>query len=253
MPAPLVKPLVLSIYEVSGHRVLLPERMARCTPDMKAALYALRDDLKAKGGDLVLSDLFRSYDMQFQAHLDYVTHKKSAYSPPPGGSLHEAGRAFDIDLKSIESTLPAFWAVAQARGLVPIIDRPDPSLPECWHFECRGSHQRVSDYYKAGKATNFDSGYHAMAASAIVAVGIPHDRFKDCADEAYLQSALLRLGQDVGNMDGAIGPKSLDGLAALGITASAMSERIAAIDALLWREFPGEFFDKTADPIGPFA
>jgi hypothetical protein len=253
MPASLVKPLVLSIYEVSGHRVPLPNRMAQCTPDMKAALYALRGDLQAKGGDLVLSDLFRSYDMQFQAHLDYVTHKKTAYSPPPGGSLHESGRAFDIDLKSIKMSLTDFWPVAKARGLVPIIDAPNPATPECWHFECRGSHQRVSDHYKAGKATNFDSGYHAMAASAIVAVGIPHDRFKDCADEAYLQSALIRLGQDVGNIDGAIGTKTLDGLAALGITATAMSDRIAAIDAVLWREYPGEFFDKTADPINPFA
>lgn len=136
---------------------------------------------------------------------------------------------------------------------MPIIAEPNPATPECWHFECRGSHQRVADHYKAGKATNFDSGYHAMAASAILAVGVAHDRFRDCADEAYLQSALIRLGQDVGNMDGAIGPKTLAGLAALGIAATALADRIAAVDDLLWREYPGEFFDRTADPINPFS
>ena len=253
MPASLVKPLVLSIYAVNGHRVPLPERMARSTPDMKAALYALRGDLQARGGDLVLSDLFRSYDMQYQAYLDYATKKKTALSPPPGGSMHEAGRAFDIDLKSTRMSLPDFWQVAKARGLEPIIDTPDPKLAERWHFECRGSHQRVADYYRAGKGTNFDSPSHAMAASAIVAVGLPHDSFKDCADEAYLQSALIRLGHDVGNLDGTVGPRTMEALGTLGATASSAADRVKAIDALLWREFPGEFFDKTADPINPFS
>ena len=253
MPASLVKPIVLSVYEVNGQRVPLPARMAQSTPDMKATLYALRTDLRARGGDLVLSDLFRSYDMQYQAYLDWVTHKKTAYSPPPGGSMHEAGRAFDIDLKSTNVSLPDFWVIAKARGLQPIIAQPDPSISECWHFECRGSHQRVDDYYKAGKGTNFDSGSHAMAASAIVALGLPHDKFKDCPDEAYIQSALIRLGQDIGNMDGAIGPKSVQGLQALGVTASDTAGRVAAIDVLLTQAFAGEFFDKTADPLSPFA
>jgi len=37
----------------------------------------------------MLSDLLRSYDMQLQAHLDYTSGKKSAFSPAPGGSMHE--------------------------------------------------------------------------------------------------------------------------------------------------------------------
>jgi hypothetical protein len=39
--------------------------------------------------------------MQLQSHLDWKTGKKSAFSPPPGGSLHEAGRALDLDLDSL--------------------------------------------------------------------------------------------------------------------------------------------------------
>jgi len=56
----------------------LPKRMAFCTPDMYAAIFATKADLKATNNDLVLSDLFRSYDMQFQAHLDFTSGKKIA-------------------------------------------------------------------------------------------------------------------------------------------------------------------------------
>jgi hypothetical protein len=66
----------------------LPKRMAHCTPDMLTAVRLVAADVKAAGGELILSDMYRSYDMQFQAHLDYVSGKKSAYSPPPGGSMH---------------------------------------------------------------------------------------------------------------------------------------------------------------------
>ena len=59
------------------------------------------DDLTALGNNLRLSDLFRTYEMQRQVNLDYVEGRKHAYSPPPGGSMHEAGRAMDIDLSSM--------------------------------------------------------------------------------------------------------------------------------------------------------
>ena len=36
--------------EVAGQRVLMPERMARCTPDLKKALYGIRNELKEAGG-----------------------------------------------------------------------------------------------------------------------------------------------------------------------------------------------------------
>lgn len=61
-------------------------------PLIQSALQGISDDLRNAGGRLVLSDLFRSYDMQLQAHLDWKIGKKRAYSHPPRGSLHEAGR-----------------------------------------------------------------------------------------------------------------------------------------------------------------
>ena len=147
----------MSIYEINGQRVLMPERMARLTPDMKKARYGIRADAEAAGGKFALSYLFRSYDMQLQAHLDFSSGKKRAFSPPPGGSLPESGRAFDVDLKGLNMPLANFWQIAQRIGGLPIIAEPNPKASEAWHFECRGSHQIVYDYYQAGKGANFSN------------------------------------------------------------------------------------------------
>ena len=251
MPSPLVKPVVTSIYEVAGQRILMPERMAKVTPDLKRALYGMREELQAAGGKLELSDLFRSYDMQLQAHLDYTSGKKKAFSPPPGGGMHESGRAFDIDLSRIKVSLAAFWEIAKRWGVVPIIDEPNPRTSECWHFECRGSHQLVYDYYKAGKGTNFKPAA-ALAVSAILGSGVPHDKFKGKEDAAYLQSGLIRLGHEIGNIDGDIGPKTLAVLSSLGIAGASRAEQVAGLDALLQKKFPEEFFDKAVDDASPF-
>jgi hypothetical protein len=250
MAAPLVRVIVISVYEVSGQRVLLPERMARSTPDMKKAMYGIRADVEAAGGKFALSDLFRSYDMQLQAHLDFTSGKKKAFSPPPGASMHEAGRALDLDLKGLKTSLADFWQIAKKRDVVPIIPEPDPKASEAWHFECRGSHQLVYDYYKAGKGTNFSSPAAAMAASAIVAAGLQHDRFKGKEDAAYIQSAVIRLGRDLGNIDGEIGPKTNEVLTNLGISAQTRAVQIQGLDALLQQKFPDEFFDKVPEEAG---
>lgn len=100
MAAPLVPVEILSIYpENSPNKKKLPPKMAQCAPDMKKAVLGARDELQAKGVILRLSDMFRSYDMQLQAHIENA--KKNVFSPLPGGSLHEAGRAFDLDLDTL--------------------------------------------------------------------------------------------------------------------------------------------------------
>lgn len=241
MKSPLIKITIPSIYKDStGSAVSLPTRMAKCTPDTKRAIEAIGAELKALGGELVLSDLFRSYDMQLQAHADYVNKRKTAYSPPPGGSMHEAGRGMDIDLKKIKVSLADFWKIAAKHGFLPIIPEPKSGVDESWHFDCAGSHRRVYDHYKAGKGTNMKP-YAAMAASGILSIGVKVDQFKTKQNEAMIQAGLIRLGMDIGNIDGQIGQKSIKGMANVGITYTDVPTALAAVEAALQRAFPGEF------------
>ena len=240
MFTPLVPIEIKSIY--SGKP--LPSRMAKCTPDMYASVFATKQDLQPLKTDLVLSDMYRSYDMQFQAHLDYVTGKKKAYSPPPGGSMHEAGRAFDLDLDLIKKlTLQKFWGIAAKHGLSPIINSPDIKVSEAWHFDCRGSHALVYEYYKSGNADNFKKPYTAMAASAIVSTGQKVDALGDDPRIGYVQSGLIRLGLNIGDLDGKIGPKVRAALDQLNISSNQSLDLIAdAFDKKLQEKYPNEFF-----------
>jgi D-alanyl-D-alanine dipeptidase len=240
MKTPLEKIEILSIYKLRGQRVFLPDRMAKCTPDTRAAVLNIARDVREAGGSLYLSDMFRSYDMQFQAHLDYATGKKKAFSPPPGGSLHEAGRAFDLSLDDLKLELSDFWEIARTHGVSPIIDSPDPGSSESWHFDCRGSHGLVYDYYKSGKATNM-SPYKAMAASCILAAGIDVDRFGPRCEAAYLQSCLVRLGHELGNIDGYVGMKTAAALREAGVETANITEALRLVEARLQEEFTSEF------------
>lgn len=193
MKTPLTHINIESIYLKDGKRVPLPQRMAQCTPDTKQALIEIGKAVEAKGGHFYLSDLFRSYDMQLQSHLDWKNGRKSAFSPPPGGSMHEAGRAFDMDLSKIKIKLSDFWGIAKEFGFFPIISKPNADESEAWHFDCRGSHQKVYEYYAAGKGKNLKS-YTAMAASAILSINVKVDAFGENQSEAAIQAGLIRLG-----------------------------------------------------------
>jgi len=204
LSTPVVPITVASIY----NNAALPSRVARCTPDTARALQNVVDDLRSLGHDLRLSDLFRTYDMQRQANQDYVQGRKKAYSPPPGGSMHEAGRAMDIDLSSIGVALAQFWEIAKARGFSPIIDSPIPTRSESWHFDCRGSHDAIYKYVQQGNAGSSIPPYTQMAHSAILAIGVRVDALPD-QSVGYMQSALIRLGFDPGRVDGVMGERTL--------------------------------------------
>lgn len=234
---------IASIYFKNGLRVFLPERFAHCTPDTQAALLQIGHDVEERGGKFYLSDLFRSHDMQQQAHMDFVTGKKSAFSPAPVGSMHEAGRGFDIDLSAIKMPLKDFWEIAAQYGVMPIIKKPDSQASEAWHFDCRGSHDLVFEYYRARKGTNISAPYKAMAMSAVLTAGIPVEDFAGRQREALIQSGLIRLGQTIGSMDGFIGPKTRAGLEAVGVTPTGTLDEIqAGLRLLLEAQFPGEHF-----------
>jgi hypothetical protein len=230
---PLVPITVASIY----NNAALPTRMAKCTPDTAAAIEGIVDDLRGLGHDLRLSDLFRSYDMQRRSHLDYVEGRKRAFSPPPGGSLHEAGRAMDIDLESIGVPLARFWEIAEARGFLPIIDAPISSRSESWHFDCRGSHDLVYKYVKSGKAGVSIPPYTQMARSAILAIGVQVDGIPD-QEVAWIQSGLIRLDCDPGRIDGVMGPRTLSAMREAGVDPD---DPGGALGMQLKARFPEEF------------
>jgi hypothetical protein len=236
MPAlytPLVPISIASIY----NNGLLPHRMALCTPDTKKAVEAIAADLHSLGFGLRLSDMFRSYDMQKQAHADYVEGRKKAFSPAPGGSMHEAGRAMDIDLSSIGVPLSKFWEIAKAHGFDPIIDRPDTSLSESWHFDCRGSHGAVYDYVSSGKAGISIPPYAQMSHSSISAIGVPVDAVPS-QDVAYIQSSLIRLGFDPGRIDGVAGDRTRGALEDAGVS---LDSPFDALANLLRTKFSDEY------------
>ena len=250
MKTPLMPIEIRSSYkDKNGNEVLLPKRMAICTPDTFDAVFAIRDALRENCGDLVLSDMYRSFDMQLQAHNDFVTGRKSANSPAPGGSVHEAGRAFDLELSRIKIKLADFWAIAKEHGVFPIIDKPDDSKDEAWHFDRRGSHQIVYDYYKAGKGQNFKRPYTAMAASAILTTGVRVLKWDGKLDEASIQSGLVRLRQELGDIDGEIGQKTKQALGNLGIEFTSVSDALIAVEKMLRDKFPEEYTTQAKDNI----
>jgi hypothetical protein len=229
---PLIPIEIASIYHGP-----LPAHLALCTPDTKAAILAVANDLTALGFGLRLSDLFRSHDAQQQAHLDFVQGRKKAFSPPAGGSMHEAGRAMDIDLSSIGVPLARFWEIAAARGFSPIIDKPDTSRSESWHFDCRGSHDAVYRYATSGKAGAIAAPYTQMAQSGILAIGVVVDAVPS-QDVAYVQAGLIRLGADPGKIDGVMGDRTKGALTDLG---GDLDNPAAWIDAKLQSAFPAEY------------
>jgi hypothetical protein len=243
MPIPLIPVEILSIYfDKDKQRVNLFKRLAQCTPDTKAAVMNVKAELDAKGVKLFLSDMFRSHDMQLQAHIENA--KKGVFSPLPGGSMHEAGRAIDLDLDALLAggvlSLKDFWDIASRHGFFPIVGEPNPELKEAWHFDCRGSHNKVRQYYVDGKGGSGMKPYQAMAASAILAIGVPVDRFQN-QKGAAIQSALIRLGHELGALDGGIGDKTKKALEEAGVPFGAEDAMLSALENQLQEKFPEEF------------
>lgn len=243
MKSPLVPIDIISIYKNRlGDLLPLPPFMAKSTPDTHIAIFNIATDLARKGGRLILSDLFRSHDMQAQSHQDFISGRKKAFSPPPGGSFHEAGRAFDLDLGSIKIQLVDFWKIAGKHGMTPIISQPKANVSEAWHFDCRGSQQIVYQYYASGKGTNFKP-YTAAAGSAILSIGVHVDAFGLNQKQATIQSGLIRLGKEIGNIDGQIGHRTQQALEELGVPfdLNKVDEMLLQIENMVQQKFPSEF------------
>ena len=82
--------------------------------------------------------------------------------------------------------------------------------------------------------------YEAMAASAILAIGVQVDRFNN-QKAAAIQSALIRLGHEPGPLDGAIGQKTRNALAAAGIADGTVDAMLLQLEERLIQTFPEEY------------
>jgi hypothetical protein len=116
------------------------------------ALHELRKEVEDKnGGMLRLTDMNRTWNMQWQANQDYLTGKKRAFSPPPGESFHNAGRSIDVDIRLLEETLQPtgtgrkgfdlFWEIYNDLGFSGVVQNrhaPDKNATEAWHIDYMG-------------------------------------------------------------------------------------------------------------------
>lgn len=132
--------------------------------------------------------------------------------------------------------------IAAKHGFFPIIAQPKASQSEAWHFDCRGSHHLVYQYYADKKGTNFKP-YTAAASSTILSIGVKVDAFGANQKQAAVQSCLIRLGKTIGNIDGQIGRKTQSGLEELGVPFQPdnVDGMLIPLENLVQKKFPGEF------------
>jgi hypothetical protein len=83
--------------------------------------------------------------------------------------------------------------------------------------------------------------YEAMTASSILAIGVSVDKFDSNQAEAYLQSCLVRLGYELGNIDGLVGRKTKQALKDAGIEFHDVSEVIPMVEDMLQEKYPEEY------------
>ena len=192
-------------------------------PDFIEILLRVRDKVEAKGGNLYIVDLFRSWKTQAEAREAYKSGKKP-FVARPGHSFHNSGRAVDISLKDLKFAnvakkdwLKVFWEIAKPEGLLPIIKAPSMNASEAWHFDAPGT-----DWSPAYEKLSYDE----VAKCCVLDIGEWHhpDDSEEKVLAMFIQAQLIRLGNfEIGKVDGIIGKKSLAALIEYEITGLELS------------------------------
>jgi len=102
---------------------LLPKRMAKLHPDIVDSFYEIVKDVKKAGGKLIVSDMFRPWEVQVD-----LRKRKPRLANPPGKSYHEAGLAFDFDTGRLGIPMAEFHRIIRKHGWEPI-------RSESWHIQ----------------------------------------------------------------------------------------------------------------------
>lgn len=210
-----------------------PEEML-LTQDTHNALSVLEKKIKEAGGTLKINSLSRTWAKQEQLRKKYEDYqklsdeekKKVTFVPlaaPPGKSFHEACRAVDISLSNLkfpntppDKQLDKLWEISHPLGWTDIIDKPDETMSEAWHFDFKNEWDPVSK----------KMGYGIAAQCAILDVGKwdPAEHPLKVRN-MFIQAQLLRLGHyEIGSVDGLLGQKSLKALRDLGLDVSSLEK-----------------------------
>lgn len=223
-----VDPRILSSYSrkggTSGPRADLRPlaqlgRAGVATADTAAALLALHEAVQAAGGDFRVTELHRDVAVQQAARAKYdrwlaagrpaagspgfdSTTMKSAFVAMPGRSLHNAGRAIDVNLGALkfpgvaaDRQLDRLWDLAAACGWTPVIRQPDERASEAWHLDCWGDLRGVRNRL----------GYEQAGFAGVLLVG---HAGTGTSWASVTQALLQRAGHDIGTIDGAVGAKT---------------------------------------------
>lgn len=147
----------LSVYQnVHGVRIPLPVDQAYLTGDAEMALHTTLAQVGDAGGRILITSMWRTPEQQMLRWTDFQTGNKRSYSPLPGRSMHECGRAIDIDTRADSLKLPhsKIREILLANRWFPIVELGKPGDG---HYEYRDPIDE-----KAFK----DGGYEAMVKQA---------------------------------------------------------------------------------------
>ena len=176
----------------------LPKYMAQACDEIISPLNELIKQVPT----LEITDMFRTFEMQRQTHVDYLNGKRKEFSPNGFGSMHEAGRAlFFAPIKN------DFKEIAESLGFT----------YEKNYLEFRGNFQKIFDYYSQESTEAYWHPHQAMSIAAILDAITPRqalDLEKDsmiCEKkktilrnyyDAKAQVILIMMGVNVGRFDG---------------------------------------------------
>ena len=212
------------------------------SPATARDLDALVAELDTLGCDFRVRQVYRSNREQGEVYRKYQawraagcpqpgaarwnnTTMSTAAASAPNRSHHGWGGAMDVGLGNLvfgdgvqgDAALARFWDIAAGHGFTPIISEPRVSRSEAWHFDHLGPLRAVRDLFYAHRNDNPE---YASAAGNAAEVGCVLMGTHEGASqmERLVQARLLAHGVFVGLPDGKIGPKTLAGLASVGVT-----------------------------------
>lgn len=211
----------------------------KATPDMAAALAKLSNAARAAGGQILVTDCYRSNEVQAAARAKYekwlssgkpkpgtpgydAKTMKPAFVSRPGKSFHNAGRAVDLaHMLAAPESVPShlkldwLWEIAIPCGFEPILKKPTEGASEAWHFDFRGPWGPVYDrlgYEQAAMAACLDIGSSVYARSW----------------KRWVQAQMWRCGVDLGDIDGHWGKKTARAAKELGLLIDAPKDALFA-------------------------